>query len=41
MTSSMHRPGRTALLRERSLLCTARDLHQHRPPTRMSSRVPS
>ncbi|GAB2331329.1 hypothetical protein [Streptomyces variabilis] len=29
------------LLRERSLLCAARDLHQHRSPTRTSSGVPS
>ncbi|GHH95411.1 hypothetical protein [Streptomyces capillispiralis] len=38
-------PGDTSvhadLVRERSLLCTARDLHQHRPPTRTSSGVPS
>jgi tetratricopeptide (TPR) repeat protein len=29
------------LVRERSLLCAARDLHQHRSPTRASSGVPS
>ncbi|MFF5339789.1 hypothetical protein ACFY4H_03605 [Streptomyces althioticus] len=29
------------LVRERSLLCAARDLHQHRSPTRTSSGVPS
>ena len=29
------------LVRERSLLCATRDLHQHRSPTRTSSGVPS
>ncbi|MEU2991575.1 hypothetical protein ABZ772_14485 [Streptomyces griseoincarnatus] len=29
------------LVRERSLICAARDLHQHRSPTRTSSGVPS
>ncbi|MEU0680681.1 MULTISPECIES: hypothetical protein [Streptomyces] len=38
-------PGDTSVhadsVRERSLLCAARDLHQHRSTTRTSSRVPS
>jgi hypothetical protein len=38
-------PGGTSvhagLVRERSLLCAARDLHQHRPPTHTSGGVPS
>ncbi|QNT91923.1 hypothetical protein HEP81_01594 [Streptomyces griseofuscus] len=41
MTSSTRRLGRCDLVRERSLLCTARDLHQHQSAVRPSSWVRS
>lgn len=41
MTSSLHRLGRCDLVRECSLLCTARDLHRHQSAVRPSSWVPS